>query len=204
LTEKTFLPKLPIMDEAIEHFMAFTGASSEVARRYLAFSDGNPEQAIQLFFDSPDLASGVDSQPSAPPVPNSTRPQPRSTSVGREDSRGIVHLDDDEGGMDIDDSDDEAARAAALSRAADVEDDEAMARRMQEELYAGGDASGGFDADGVRAPIARRTETLVGGPDSDWNEGHLDAGVAHQMRRRMQGGGSSSMSQSQGNIFIKC
>ena len=117
---------------------------------------------------------------------------------------GVVHLDEDEGEMDIDASDDEAARFAALSRAADVEGDEAMARRMQEELYAGGDASGGFDADGVRAPIARRTETLVGGPDSDWNEGHLDAAVAHQMRRRMQGAGSSSMSQLQRYTFIKC
>ncbi|KAF2863490.1 hypothetical protein K470DRAFT_210527 [Piedraia hortae CBS 480.64] len=54
----------------------------------------------------------------------------------------------------VDDDDDDGAQ----------EDDEAMARRLQNEMYGGG--SGGADG-GVRAPIARTTETLVGG---DWDE----------------------------------
>ena len=156
-------------------------------------TDNNAQQAIQLFFDSPDLASGVDqpSQPTAPPIPHSSRPQPRATSVGREDSRGVVHLDsdDDEDLINVDDDEDEAqaaSRAAAVGRNADYEDDEAIARRMQEELYAGGDASGGFDADGVRAPIGRTTETLVGGPGGDWPPDDMRAAVLEQMRARQQ------------------
>jgi UBX domain-containing protein 7 len=173
------------MDEAIDHFMAFTGSTADVARRYLGLTDNNTEQAIQLFFDSPDLASSTE----PPPIPTSTRPAVRATNVGQEDASGVVHLDsDNEEGMDIDDPDENeaASQAEALSRAADYEDDEAIARRMQEELYAGGDASGGYDADGVRAPIGRRTETLVGGPDGDWPPDDMHAAVLQQMRNRQQ------------------
>jgi len=55
---------------------------------------------------------------------------------------------------------------------------------MQEELYAGGDAAGGFGADGVRAPIGRTTETLVGGPGGAWGPGDMQAAVEQQMRLR--------------------
>lgn len=89
--------------------------------------------------------------------------------------------------MEVDD-DDERSTAAAIGRAADFEDDEAIARRMQEELYAGGDSAGGFDADGVRAPIGRTTETLVGGPGGDWGHDDVQAAVAEQMRLRQQRG----------------
>jgi len=109
------------MDEAIDTFVAFTGASPDVARRYLDMTENISEQAIQLYFDSPDLASGIgQSTSSAPPIPSSTRPQPRATSVGKEDSRG-VHLDDaDEAMVDVDDEDEEqATSAAAIGRAAD-------------------------------------------------------------------------------------
>jgi len=170
------------MEESIDHFVAFTGATTEVARRYLGLTENHTEQAIQLFFDSPDLASGVDQIPqaAAPPVPTNTRPQIGAQRAAPADS-------DDEDLMDMDyndGSDDEATRAAAIGRAAEIEDDEAMARRMQEEMYAGGDASGGFDADGVRAPIGRRTETLVGGPDADWAPDDMQAAVLQQMRAR--------------------
>ncbi|KAH7417032.1 hypothetical protein BKA64DRAFT_285854 [Cadophora sp. MPI-SDFR-AT-0126] len=170
------------MEENIDHFVAFTGASTEVARRYLGLTENHTEQAIQLFFDSPDLASGVDQIPqaAAPPIPTATRPQAGAQKAAPADS-------DEEDLMDMDyndGSDDEASRAAAIGRAAEIEDDEAMARRMQEEMYAGGDASGGFDADGVRAPIGRRTETLVGGPDADWAPDDMQAAVMQQMRAR--------------------
>jgi hypothetical protein len=162
-----------VMDDAIDTFVAFTGATPDIARRYLEMTENNGEQAIQLYFDSPDLASGVGQGiPSpAPPIPSSTRP-PLGVSAGLENSRGVVHLDDDDEDMaDVNDEagHDEATSAAAIAQAADYEDDEAIARRMQEELYAGGDSSGGgFGGDGVRAPIERRTETLVGGPGGDW------------------------------------
>jgi hypothetical protein len=175
------------MDDPVTTFTAFTGATPEIARRYLGVTENNPEQAIQLFFDSPDLASGIDRssqqpQPRAPSIPRSTHPQQRSTSAGREDAQGVVHLDsDDEAEMDLDeDNEQSAARAAA-----EIEDDEAMAMRMQEEIYAGGDSSGGYDVDGVRAPIARTTETLVGGPDTDYAE-DIHAQSMQQFRSRQQ------------------
>lgn len=181
------------MDDAVDMFTAFTGTTPEIARRYLGMTENNTEQAIQLFFDSPDLASGMDRpsqplqppQPRAPSIPRSTRPQQRSTSVGREDAQGVVHLDsDDEVEMDVDANDEQSAVRAAAA-AAEIEDDEAMARRMQEELYAGGDSSGGYDADGVRAPIARTTETLVGGPDADYAD-DMHAQAMQQIRARQQ------------------
>ncbi|TVY30415.1 UBX domain-containing protein [Lachnellula hyalina] len=176
------------MDDIIDTFVAFTGATPDVARRYLEMTDNNSEQAIQLYFDSPDLASGLgqSTQPSAPSIPSSTRPQPRAASAGREDSKGVVHLDDDDEDMiDLDDGG-QATSAAAIGRAADYEDDEAIARRMQEEFYGGGDASGGLGADGVRAPIGRTTETLVGGHGGGgWGADDMQAAVEQQMRNRL-------------------
>ncbi|CZT47965.1 probable UBX5 UBX (ubiquitin regulatory X) domain-containing protein [Rhynchosporium secalis] len=175
------------MEENIEHFMAFTGATAEVAKRYLGLTENDAQQAIQLYFDSPDLATGVDSIPqaSSPPVPTSTRPQ-----SGAQASRRLDATDsDNEDLMDMDfndGSDDEVSRVAAISRAAELKDDEAMARRMQEEMYAGGDASGGYDADGVRAPIGRKTETLVGGPGEDYAPDDMHAALLEQMRLRAQ------------------
>lgn len=179
------------MDDAVDHFMAFTGAGADVARRYLGLTENNSEQAIQLFFDSPELASGLDqqSEASAPPIPTSTRPQTGAASAEHGTSKAAILIDsDDDEHMDLDDDNDveaaERAAAAAAAHAADLEDDEAIARRMQEELYAGGDASGGYDADGVRAPIGRRTETLVGGPDGDWDADDMHAAVLQQRRAR--------------------
>lgn len=180
------------MDEAIEGFTGITGASADVARRYLGLTDENVEQAIQLFFDSPDLATHEPAAPpeptsSRPEIPNAERPAPRQRAP-RNDSDDEMDLDHDE----EEEEDEDISTAAAVGRAADYEDDEAMARRMQEELYAGGDASGGYDADGVRAPIGRRTETLADtfgddGPDD------MHAAVLQQMQmrdRRQQGEGS--------------
>lgn len=181
------------MDEAVSNFVAFTGATPEIARRYLAFTENNPEQAIQLFFDSPDLASASEA-PQSPPVPIATQLQTAASRIGREDASGVVHIDSDDEDMEDDNEvDDDLVQAAALSRAADVEDDEAMARRMQEELYAGGDASNDLDQDGVRAPIARKTETLIGGPDDgEWGQSdYMHAAVAQQMRNRAQASTSS-------------
>ena len=88
--------------------------------------------------------------------------------------------------MDIDNDQQAASHAQAVSRAADYEDDEAVARRLQEELYAGGDAAGGYDADEVRAPMARTTETLVGGQGGDWPPDDMNAAILQQMRARQQ------------------
>jgi len=176
------------MDDAVETFTTLTQAPANVAERYLGMTDGNVEQAIQLYFDSPDLASGIaDSQPD-PPIPTLTHPSHASGIL--QDSVHALHpstTDDDN--MDYISDDDAAATAAAVGRAADFEDDEAVARRLQEEMYTGGGPTGGFGEDGVRAPIARTTETLVGGPGGhfdDDDEEDIHARVLEQMRARRQ------------------
>lgn len=174
------------MDDAIEAFTSVTGQSEAVARTYLGMTDNNYEQAIGLFFEAPELATTQTQQ--APPVSTSTRPQ-RSTNRAQQESSRVINLDSDDDDMEMDDDnsdgDSDTATAAAIARAAELEDDAAMARRMQEELYAGGDASGGFDADGVRAPIARTTETLVGGLGG-WGRDDAHDAVLEQMRLRAQ------------------
>ena len=74
-----------------------------------------------------------------------------------------------------------------------------MAKRLQEELYGEGGHGSGFGsgpgADGVRAPIARTTETLVA-PDPSWaggggggggggdDEDDLGSAILSQLRRQ--------------------
>ncbi|EPE29250.1 Ubiquitin-like protein [Glarea lozoyensis ATCC 20868] len=172
------------MDDAVETFKMVTGAIDPVARRYLEMTENDAQQAIALFFDSPDLASGVDqaASSSAPPIPSASRPRGVNHNESQSASR-TIDLDDDDDEDDLPEFD-ENEHAAALGRAADLEDDEAMARRMQEEMYAGGDAAGGLGGDDVRAPIARTTETLVGGSDGPWGHEDMEAAIAQQMRMR--------------------
>lgn len=178
-------------DEALSGFAAITGASPEIARHFLSMTDGNIEQAIQLFFDSPDLSSTLASEPQRAPASQPSRPQQHSSRAGRTDSAGVVHLDSD-------DDEDMGEEALASNRKMSTEpvttstpgngsydDDEAMARRIQEEMYAGGDAHGDYDAEGVRAPIARTTETLVG-PGADWGPEDMHDAVLQQLRMRQQ------------------
>lgn len=155
----------PAMDEQIATFTAFTGGTPEQAQRYLQLTDGNTQQAVDLFFSSPDLGNAP--APSAPSAPTQTNRDAPIT---------------------INDSDDEDMRDAG---GASVEDDEAMARRLQEEMYGGpgrgggGGVAGAFGEDEVRAPMARTTETLVG-PGSDWRDdpGQMNAAIANQLFTR--------------------
>lgn len=182
------------MDDAVGDFCAITGATPQVARHFLNLSDGNPSQAIQLFFDSPELASAVNEESQQlPPAPAATsRPPARSTSGGHEDEHGVVHLDSDTDDNIMDETDDDivetshtppVAGSATAPQNSAYEDDEAMARRLQEEMYAGGDMGGDLDADGVRAPLARTTETLVG-PGADWGPEDMQSNALQQMRQR--------------------
>ena len=176
------------MDEKIEAFTGFTGATTAVARHYLQLSDNDAQQAIQLFFDAPELASSIPPEPSTDGPARQTASQIRGTSAGREDDSGVVHIDsdsdDEDVEMDFGQDDDEIIAGQQSTNAnsggnSAYEDDEAMARRLQEEMYAGG----GVDADGVRAPIARTTETLVG-PNADWTADDMQEAVLQQMNAR--------------------
>ncbi|KAG6007311.1 hypothetical protein E4U21_006122 [Claviceps maximensis] len=173
------------MDEAISTFVAITGATLEVGRAFIQLANGDFERAVGLYFENPELASGVGAEVSHEPAPtfSNTRPTAtRQSNPGREDASGVIHISDDDDDDDYNnnndalmaddtdvDSDDEDQRAAVQHAAAmaQEEEDAAMAKRLQEELYSGG-AGGSAGQDNVRAPIARTTETLVA-PDPNWN-----------------------------------
>jgi hypothetical protein len=165
------------MDDNISTFMAITGASTDVARSFLEMTAGNVERAIELFFENPDLVSGVGAGLSSTNQPAGSAAQPGRSNVGRQDSAGVIHIDsDDDQDMQLDDfsDNDDNGRAAAAQAAAiaQEEEDAAMAKRLQEELYQG-PGSGG-NPDDVRAPIARTTETLVA---PGWGGGEHDDGM---------------------------
>lgn len=94
--------------------------------------------------------------------------------------------DDTDREFDFDEEEGAAAEAVTVARTAQEEEDAAIAKRLQEELYAENTAT----SDGIRAPIGRTTETLVaptyGLGHVDDDDGGVDAAVLEHMRRRRQ------------------
>ena len=180
-------------DEAVTQFVAFTSSTAERAEQYLRLTDGDIQQAIDLYFanDGNDAYGSA----SAAPVQPDTQPAPRpheqaGTSRRRqsyEDPDGVVHIDSDQDFSDDDEPQITGSRTrpgqerrpgdprsveqtpSSMTPARvpvnSVDEDEAMARRLQEELYGGTGSANEIGPDGVRAPLARTTETLVG-PES--------------------------------------
>ncbi|KAK4167130.1 hypothetical protein QBC43DRAFT_8441 [Cladorrhinum sp. PSN259] len=186
--------------EDIDGFVGITGSSTEAARRMLEMC-GDLEQAITLWFSDEDLQRSMSNPAASTSAAATSRSasRPSRPNVGREDAQGVIHLDSDDDDVAMTENDDltgfesdDGHDPASVARAAQEEEDAAMAKRLQEELYGGGGAgasgagAGGLD-DEVRAPISRTTETLVagyGGDDDAEDEGHA-AFLAH-MRRRAQ------------------
>lgn len=199
-------------DEAVAQFVSFTSSTTERARQYLHLTDGNVQQAINIFFandgNDPSGTPPV-TQTQASPLP-SVPPQPTQTwdqGLGYEDEDGVVHIDSD---LDISDGENiqESDRRTRASRtgasrptvhtpststppvrqfASTVDEDEAMARRLQEEFYGASGLGGEVGPDGVRAPIGRTTETLVGAEAFDvTNEAEMRAAVQEQLRTRQR------------------
>lgn len=159
------------MEELVPEFTAITDTTEEQAIQYLTITDNDLAQAIQLFYDHPNLVGTTNNNPPPPPHP---QPQARSRP-----SRHRPYDDDEVITID-DDSDDELGDAEmSESRQPDTVDDEEIARRMQEEYY----SNSGVDAEGVRAPIERTTETLVG-PGPDYGGEDFPPVVQQQMLER--------------------
>lgn len=198
----------------VEQFTSITGSTSSIAEQYLRLGDRDLEQAIGLFYAN----EGAELEPPAPNEQNnstsSSMPRSNHRGPGYTDEDGVVHLDSDDGDehgpgterRSIDLRSDRVTIPQERSRsgAADashstppaapedtiVEDDEAIARRLQEEFYGDsrpGDAPSSVDEFGYRAPIARTTQTLVG-PDSYdlTNTEDMRAAVMEQMIARRQ------------------
>ncbi|KAH9860474.1 hypothetical protein J1614_011805 [Plenodomus biglobosus] len=173
-------------DASVADFISITSCDPDKAAQYLGLTDGNLEQAIQLYFDSPNLDFGP---ATAAPAGAASNSGSNATTAFSSAHRPIhVESDDDD---DMADFNPAAHTSTPPARAAhSTDDDEAMARRLQEEMY-GGAGPMAADADQVRAPMQRTTETLVG-PDANWGPGgadddDVDAMVQEQLARRRAG-----------------
>ena len=201
------------MDDNIANFIAITSAEPERAAQYLRLTDNNLEQAVQLFYDSPNLDLGNASPSQA--VPSTSHPPPLSSAPTNRarppvnHNEDLIHIDSDDDMSDFDAGSEyptttppTAAPSSHPPNDALYEDDEAMARRIQEELYAGGDSSGA--AGDVRAPMARTTETLVG-PGATWGSDpeDLNALVAEQIAaRNRRPAGNYSLPENLSSVLI--
>jgi hypothetical protein len=154
--------------DVVAQFTEITGSNPSLATQYLQLADFNIEQAMQLYFENGGAPLTEE------PVTSATGSRP-PRPAGYEDNSGIVHIDSD------DDIAVDEARSAPRAPQPAFEDDEALARRLQEEMYGDGRDS----SDGVRAPIARTTETLVG-PEADFDDGDMHASILGQLRARQQ------------------
>jgi UBX domain-containing protein 7 len=140
------------MDEAIAQLVSITACTPEIARQYVQLADGDTNQAAQLFFEN----GGVDLAGTAPAAP---APLPSTSRVsGAGNAQDPIDLGDDDNISDDNDPDITGYRPHQHANAS-LEDDEAMARRLQEEMYGGQEHS-------IRAPIARQSDTLLG-PGAD-------------------------------------
>ncbi len=175
-------------DDILAQFTSITGATPERASQYLRVTEGNLEQAVQLYFES----DGVDMEGSAA---SSARPAMQPAQLSSQGNHDIIDVDSDN-----DERSGLVNRAAGSSQpltagrtgmSDEVEDDEAMARRLQQEAYGGTGNDPSFDPEDVRAPMARQSQTLLG-PDTDWRDDpeQMHAAIAEQMlaRRRLQTG----------------
>lgn len=143
------------MDEAIASVVAVCGTTTELAAQYVQLADGDPNQAVQLFFEN----GGADL--AAPPAP-AARPPPTSTSHLAGHARDPIDVDAEDTISDDNDPEVTGFRKSTQIPDGDYEDDETMARRLQNEMY----GEGGAERE-LRAPIARQAETLVGGYGGD-------------------------------------
>ncbi|KAK4044360.1 hypothetical protein C8A01DRAFT_42798 [Parachaetomium inaequale] len=174
-------------EEDIESFVGITGANRTAAERMLELCGSELEQAIQLWFADEDLQrslsnAGPSTAAASAAAPASRSSRPNRPQIGREDAQGVIHIDSDDDVPMTEDEFDDGDEVANVARLAQEDEDAAMAKRLQEELYSGPNT----DETGVRAPMARTTETLVGGPSFDDGDDDGRAAVLEQMRRRHQ------------------
>ena len=182
-------------DQDIAEITTITNCDPRIAAQYLQLADGDPNQAITLFFEN----GGADLSGQSTTATTTTQQPTRPQAAGYEDPNGVVHLD----------SDDEDERPAAQGRGHPqaggntFDSDLEMARRLQEEMYGGpggpGGPGGGTEDDEIRAPIARQAQTLIG-PDADMDFPTMEdipSAVQQQMRaiqqRRTAGNSGASM-----------
>lgn len=166
------------MDEAIATLISVAGATPELAAQYAQLADGDANQAVQLWFESGgvDLSGGN----------TASQPAPQTTSSQAGGPSHPIALDDDDIADDDNDPDITGANTSTRpsepphpAAPAHFEDDETMARRLQEEMYGEGATQE------PRAPIARQAETLVGPGSDPFSMG--GAGYDDAVQERLRG-----------------
>lgn len=198
-------------DETLAQFAAIIGTTPDRGRQYLELTDGDVEQAIELYFANGGAALGSSntSDTTSPSHRPSVSQRPtRSLDQNQPLGDGVIHIDSD---SEADNSDDDIGprghrpqapaprsgqAASSLNTLAGVmppsgrglgstDDDEAIARRLQEEMYGESGVIPEMDPQGIRAPIARTTETLIGPDSFDPNDPEdMNAAVQQQIRAR--------------------
>jgi hypothetical protein len=161
-------------EENVLNFVSITSCDPDKAAQYLRLTDNNLEQAIQLFFDSPNLDFG----------PTQTSNAPASNAAS---AQNPINVDSDDEMSDFNPG--AQTDTPPVRSQQNFESDEELARRLQEEDYGAGGARAA-QQDEVRAPMQRTTETLVG-PGSNWGpadaDDDIDAMVQEQLARRRTG-----------------
>ncbi|KAJ4316037.1 UBX domain protein Ubx2 [Neodidymelliopsis sp. IMI 364377] len=161
-------------EENVLNFVSITSCDPDKAAQYLRLTDNNLEQAIQLFFDSPNLDFG----------PTQTSNAPASNAAS---AQNPINVDSDDEMSDFNPG--AQTDTPPVQSQQNFESDEELARRLQEEDYGAGGARAA-QQDEVRAPMQRTTETLVG-PGSNWGpadaDDDIDAMVQEQLARRRTG-----------------
>ena len=207
--------------DSVAQFAGITGSSDHIAAQYLRLAEGNTAQAIELFFANDGADLEASSRADQPPMTSTTVPPPATRPTQQrqnyQDSNGVVHLDSDQEDEDADEDDDiefvgrgrrqipaveksnssvrdsETISPSTGLPGTTADNDESMARRLQEEYYGaagGGNGNNGtgsevLDEYGYRAPLGRTTETLVGpGSFDPANAEEMRAAVMEQMARR--------------------
>lgn len=172
------------MDEILAQFTSITSADPERSAQYLKVTDHNLEQAIQLFFEN----DGAALEGTGSAIAQSTS----SNHLAGTTPADAIDVDDDAAASQIPAISNPDQSFGVQGRHA-IENDEEMARRLQEEMY--GSAAGGMgqDREGIRAPIGRTTDTLLG-PDPGFagfadDPDELQAAVRQQMLARARRGG---------------
>ncbi|KAA8642109.1 hypothetical protein EYZ11_001191 [Aspergillus tanneri] len=158
--------------DVVAQFTEITGSNPQLATQYLQLTDFNIEQAMQLYFENGGAPLTEE------PIPSTSSPHAAPRTTGRQDESEVIHVDSDD---DVAVDENRSTPRNEPSSGSTFDDDAAMARRLQEEMYSGDDSM-----DDVRAPMARTTETLVG-PEADFDSGDMHASLLGQLRARQQG-----------------
>ena len=169
-------------DDAIAQVVMVANTTPEKAVQYLTLADGDPNQAVTLFFENSglDLVGGASSS-----TPATSQPAAPSRTPTAGNAQNPINVDDDD---ILDDDSPQITHSRrvgpqhAQHQSSLYEDDAAMAQRLQEEMYgSAGDANG---EETVRAPLARQSETLLG-PGADMG-GFSATEMPGEVERRMQ------------------